>query len=86
MKCDVDLGFTTTNCIQKDKSIISRLPVLVYFDQDKNHIIQSNVLKKGLGAVLLQDGQPVIYASQILRTEQKYSQHRKRVTGCSLCI
>ena len=48
---------------QKIKSIISSLPVLVYFDQDKNHIIQSDASKKGFGAVLLQDGQTVIYAS-----------------------
>ena len=56
------------------KSIMSSLPVLAYFDQDKNHIIQSDASKKGLGAVLLQDGQPVIYTSQTLtETEQQYS-------------
>ena len=59
---------------KKIKSIISKLPVLVYFNQDKNQVIQSDVSKKGLGAVLLQDGQPVIDASQTLtETEQQYS-------------
>ena len=52
---------------EKIKSIISSLPVLVHFDQDKNHIIQSEASKKGLGAVPLQDEQPVLYVSQILR-------------------
>ena len=56
---------------EKIKSIIRSLPVLAYFDQDKNHIIQSDASKKGLSAVLLQDGQPVIYTSWTLtETEQ----------------
>ena len=68
------------------KSNISSLPVLAYFDQDKNHIIQSDASKKGLGAVLIQDGQPVIYASWTLtETEQQDSQHIERIAGYSLC-
>ena len=67
---------------EKIKSIISSLPVLVYFDQDKNHITQSDALKKGLGAVLLQDGQPAIYASSTLNeTEQQYSNIEREVLG-----
>ena len=49
------------------KSVISSLPILVYFDQDKNHVIQNDASKKGFGAVLLQDGQPVIYALRSLK-------------------
>ena len=41
---------------KKIQSILNSLPVLVYFDQDKIYIIQSDASKKGLGAVLLQDG------------------------------
>ena len=67
---------------EKIQSIISSLPVLVYFDQDKNHIIQSDASKKGLSAVLLQDGQPVIYASQTLtETEQQYSNIERELLG-----
>ena len=48
------------------KNIMTTLPVLAYFDQAKDHIIQCDASKKGLGAVLLQenpntkDRQPVI--------------------------
>ena len=55
------------------KEITSAL-VLAYFDQSKTSIIQSDASKKGLGAVLLQDGKPVVYASRTLtETEQHYS-------------
>ena len=47
---------------------------LAYFDQSKTSTIQSDASKKGLGAVLLQDNKPVIYASRALtETEQRYS-------------
>ena len=56
------------------KSIISSLPVLVYFDAKADHIIQCDASKQGLGAVLLQEGQPVMYISRTLtETEQRYS-------------
>ena len=56
------------------KKEITRAPVLAYFDQSKTSIIQSDASKKGLGAVLLQDNKPVIYASRALtETEQHYS-------------
>ena len=56
------------------KKEITSVPVLAYFDQSKKCIIQSDASKKGLGAVLLQDDKPVIYASRSLSdTEQGYS-------------
>lgn len=54
------------------KAIISA-PVLAYFDQSKASIIKSDTSKRGLGAVQLQDGKPVIYTSRTLtETEQCY--------------
>ena len=38
------------------KAVITKAPVLAYFDKDKKHYIQTDASKKGLGAVLLQDG------------------------------
>ncbi len=56
------------------KKEITSAPVLSYFDQSKASTIQSDASKKGLGAVLLQDNKPVIYASRVLtETEQRYS-------------
>ena len=68
--------------MKKNKSIISSQPVLVYSDHDKNHVIQSDASKKGLGAVLPQDGQPVIYASRSLtETEQQHSKLERELLG-----
>lgn len=48
--------------------------MLAYFDRSKANTIQSEASKKGLGAVLIQDDKPVIYASRALtETEQSYS-------------
>ena len=56
------------------KSVISSLPVLAYFNAKAEHTIQCDASKQGLGAVLLQDGQPVMYISRTLtETEQRYS-------------
>ena len=50
------------------------LPVLVYFDPNKEHIIQCDDSKKGLGAFLLQEGQLVVYISRgLMDIEQRYS-------------
>ena len=51
---------------EKIKTILTTLPVLTYFDKDKDHIIQTDASKTGLGAVLLQEGKPVVYASRAL--------------------
>ena len=59
---------------KKTKTALTTLPVLTYFDKDKDHIIQTDASKTGLGAVLLQEGLPVVYASRTLTdTEHRYS-------------
>ena len=56
------------------KVVITTAPVLVYFDKDKKHYIQTDASLKRLGAVLLQDGHPVVYASRSLTpAEKQYS-------------
>ncbi len=56
------------------KDEITKTPVLAYFDRNKNSFIQADASMKGLGAVLLQDGQPVIYTSRSFTpAEQRYS-------------
>ena len=51
---------------EKTKTALTTLPVLAYFDKNKEHIIQTDASKTGLGAVLLQEGQPIVYASRTL--------------------
>ena len=64
----------------KIKHAITTLPVLTYFDKNKDHIIQTDASKTGLGAVLLQDGQPVVYASRASTiTECRYSNIEKEL-------
>ena len=54
-------------------TILTTLPVLTYFDKDKDHIIQTDTSKTGLSAVLLQEGQSVVYVSRALTdTECRY--------------
>lgn len=56
------------------KKEVSSLGVLRYFDPRAETVIQADASLKGLGAVLLQHGQPVCYASKALtETEQRYS-------------
>ena len=58
---------------EKTKTVLTTLPVLAYFDKSKDHIIQTDASKTGLGAVL-QEGQPIVYASRgLTETECRYS-------------
>ena len=67
---------------EKIKTALTTLPVLTYFDKDKDHIIQTDASKTGLSAVLLQEGQPVVYASRALTdTEQRYSNIERELLG-----
>ncbi|KXJ69880.1 hypothetical protein RP20_CCG025541 [Aedes albopictus] len=60
------------------KQMVTSAPVLRYFDVQKDVVIQCDSSSVGLGAVLLQDGQPVVYASKTLNaTERKYAQIEK---------
>lgn len=50
-------------------------PVLVFCDAKKELILQVDACSMGLGAALIQEGQPVAYASKVLSaTQQNYAQ------------
>ena len=60
------------------KSQVSSTPVLKFYDINKPVVIECDASSVGLGAVLLQAGQPVSYASRALsKTEQNYCQLEK---------
>lgn len=47
-------------------STIAAAPVLAIFDPRKPNVIQTDSSKDGPGSVLLEDGQPIAYASRCL--------------------
>lgn len=60
------------------KELLMQSPVLQYFNDKKPLILSVDSSKDGLGAVILQDGAPVAYASKSLTDCQKnYAQIEK---------
>ena len=66
----------------KVKEALSATETLAYFDPSKQVIIQTDASKRGVGAVLLQEGCPVAYASKSLsHTEANYSNIEREMLG-----
>ena len=68
--------------------MITTAPVLKYYDVASETTIQCDASESGLGATLLQNGQPVAFASRSLSTaERNYAQIEKEclaiVFACS---
>ena len=60
------------------KRILSESPCLAYFDASKEVVIQVDSSKHGIGAVLLQEGRPIEYASRALTpSERNWAQIKK---------
>ena len=53
------------------KREISTAPVLKYYNPHKLLMLQTDACSKGLGAVLLQDGHPIYFASKALTSAQQ---------------
>ena len=49
--------------------------ILPYFDRNKETILQTDASKKGFGAVILQEEQPIYYASRTLTSAEKSYQN-----------
>ncbi|XP_028415850.1 uncharacterized protein K02A2.6-like [Dendronephthya gigantea] len=65
---------------QKLKDEISNPPVLKFFDPARKVVLSVDASKSGLGAVCLQDGSPVAYASRVMtETETRYAQIEKEL-------
>ena len=62
------------------KTALSSPPVLRFFDAAKSLSLQCDASDTGLGATLMQDGQPIAYASATLtRAQQSYTQIEKEL-------
>ena len=64
-------GSEHTDAFQLLKREISTTPILQYYDPKKPVVLQTDACTKGLGAVLLQNGHPVYFASKSLTTAQQ---------------
>ena len=63
---------------QSLKTMITNAPVLKFYDLKEETTIQCDASEKGLGATLLQKGQPVAFISRSLtKAEQNYAQIEK---------
>ena len=60
-----------TQAVEAIKKEIVQAPVLKYYDPKKTTILQTYASIKGLGAVLLQDGHPVHFASKALTQAER---------------
>ena len=60
------------------KCLITKSPILQYYDPNLELVIQCDASQSGLGSVLLQDGKPIAYASRAMtETEKRYAQIEK---------
>ena len=60
------------------KNLVIKAPVLRYYDVNEEVTIQFDASQDGLGCVLLQNGQPVAFASKTMtEIEKRYAQIEK---------
>ena len=70
------------DAFDKLKKMISEPPVLQYYDLEEEVTLETDASDYGLGAVLLQNGRPVAFASRTLtQSERRYSQIEKECLG-----
>ena len=64
----------------KVKHLVTQAPILAYYSPDKEHVIQCDASSSGLGAVILQEGRPLPYASRALTDpETRYTTIEKEM-------
>ena len=56
------------------KSVITTAPVLAFFDNKKETVLNVDASSTGLGAVIMQEGKPVAFSSKTLTvSERRYA-------------
>ena len=76
------------NSFRRLKQLVTQAPVLRYYDPAKELTLTVDASSKGLGAAIVQDGQPIAYASRAMTTaQQNYAQIEKEALaiafGCT---
>jgi hypothetical protein len=76
----LEMPSPTDEAFKTVKDYLAKAPVLAYYDVTKEVTIQCDASETGLGAVLLQEDQPIAYASRALtETETRYAQIEKEL-------
>ena len=81
-RADVIWNWTTVHdrAYKTVQKLVTEAPVLVYYNPERELTIQCDASHNGLGAVLMQDGQPIAYASRAMTdTETRYAQIEKEM-------
>lgn len=68
------------------KKLVVNHPVLKYYDYNAKVTHQCDASEKGLGTLLLQNGQPVAFASKTLTYREKVRPNRKGVPCNRVCL
>lgn len=77
---DFNWGAEHSDSFEQIKSLLIQSPVLKAFNGAEEIVIQCDSSKDGLGACLLQNGQPVSFASRSLtNSEKNYAQIEKEI-------
>ena len=72
---EFELNESVHVAFSRTKEEISKNMTLPYFNPRSSTTLQTNASKKGLGAVILQDSRPVMFASQALTGVEKNYQN-----------
>ena len=77
---NVEFELTESVCVafSKTKEEISKNVTLPYFNPNSATTLQTDASKKGLGAVILQDSKPVMFASRALTGSERNYQNLER--------
>ena len=72
---------------KKVKRLTTTMPVLAYYNVNKETTIQCDASSTGLGATLLQEGKPLCFASIALtKSERNYAQIEKELLAIVLDV
>ena len=80
LRQNMEFELTESVCIafSRTKEEISKNVTLQYFNPNSSTTLQTDLSKKGLGAVLLQNSKPVIFASRALTGSERNYQNLER--------
>ena len=69
------------------KRAVATTPVLRYYNLEEEVTLQCDASQSGLGTAILQNGQPIAYASRALTdAETRYAQIKKELLGFNECF